>query len=230
MLVLAHRGVRSRGVSENTLEAFEEGMRQGANGIEFDLRVSKDDELIVIHDATLHRVAGDAHRVKELTLQELQSLSLRHGEKIPSLADVTSRIHAPALFDMELKCAEVAEPLIRKLKTSAALRERTIVSSFQSVLLERCLQEVPDVRRLFLIKNWPLPFRGRAFQRKLERSQPWGIAARLLVLTRRRARYLKQFGVLVGAWDLRGTAREARIMKRMDVDIAIVRDVRAARG
>lgn len=229
MLIFAHRGVHNRGVSENTLEAFEEGIRQGADGIEFDLRVSKDGELVVVHDVNLHRVAGDAHRVNELTLKELQSLTLRQGGTIPSLQDVTSRIHAPAMLDMELKHLTAVEPLLRKLKTSAVLRERTIVSSFQSAILEQFHREVPDVRRLFLIRHWPFPFRGAAFRRKIERLEPWAIAARLFLLTRRRVRYLRSLGVLVGAWDVRRTAREARAARRIGVDIAIVKHVREAR-
>ncbi len=112
MIVLAHRGVFYRGLSENTLDAFEEGIRQGADGIEFDLRVSKDGELIVIHDTNLHRVAGDAHRVTELTASELAELSLRHGGRIPTLHDVTSRIHEPAILDMELNQPDAAGPLL----------------------------------------------------------------------------------------------------------------------
>ncbi|MEK7116090.1 MAG: glycerophosphodiester phosphodiesterase family protein [Patescibacteria group bacterium] len=229
MLVFAHRGIHSRTVTENTLEAFQEAVHQGADGIEFDLRVSKDGELVVCHDANLHRVAGDAHRVEELTLAELQSIALRHGGRIPSLHDVTSTIHASMLFDMELKHADAVEPLIVKLKTSVALRERTIVSSFQPAILSRFVQEVPDVRRLFLIRNWPLPFRGKAFRRKIDRIQPWGIAAQLLILTKRRVRFLKNLGVLVGAWDRRGLPREARTARKLGVDIAIVQHVREAR-
>ncbi len=229
MLLFAHRGVHSRNVTENTLEAFEEAVHQGADGIEFDLRVSKDGELVVCHDANLHRVAGDAHRVEELTLVELQSLTLRHGGRIPSLQDVTSTIHASVLFDMELKHADAVQPLLLKLKTSAVLRERTIVSSFQPTILLRFLQEVPDVRRLFLLRNWPLPFRGAAFRRNIDRVKPWGVAAQLLILTKRRVRFLKQFGALVGAWDRRGLPREARAARELGVDIAIVRQIREAR-
>lgn len=230
MLVLAHRGVYCRGVSENTIEAFEEGIRQGADGIEFDLRVSKDGELVVVHDANLHRIAGDAHKVSEFTAAELAQIPLRHGGRILTLHDVTSQIHAPAILDMELKHRDALEPLITKLKTSATLRERTILSSFHASALLRLRRELPDVRTLFLVKRWPLPLGGKRFLKRLERLHPRGVAFPLPTITRQRIQLLKRHGLQVGAWDLRGTAREARHARSLGLDFAIVRNVREAKS
>lgn len=230
MLVLAHRGVHYRGLSENTLEAFEEGIRQGADGIEFDLRVAKDGELVVVHDANLHRVAGDAHRVGELTAGELAEIPLRQGGKIPTLHDVTSHIHAPALLDIEVKHADALEPLIVKLKTSSALRERTIVSSFNLRVIAGIRREVPDVRALLLLKRWPLPLRGRTLWRKVGAIAPWGIGLPLALLTGKRIRFLREHvHAHVAGWDSRGAAREARAARMLGVDAAIVKHVREAR-
>ncbi len=230
MIVLAHRGVFYRGLSENTLDAFEEGIRQGADGIEFDLRVSKDGELIVIHDTNLHRVAGDAHRVTELTASELAELSLRHGGRIPTLHDVTSRIHEPAILDMEVKHRDAAGPLIVKLKTSAGLRERTVVSSFNARVLADVRRETPNVRTLLLLKRWPLPFRGHAFERKVQTLRLWAVGFPISLVTPRRIRFLhEKLQIQVAAWDTRGSAQEARKMRKLGLDVAIVKHVREAR-
>lgn len=230
MLVLAHRGVHYRGLSENTIEAFEEGIRQGADGIEFDLRSSKDGELVIVHDANLHRVAGDAHRVGELTAGELAEIPLRQGGKIPTLHDVTSRIHAPALLDIEVKHPDALESLIVKLKTSAALRERTIVSSFNTHVIAGIRRDVSDVRTLLLMKRWPLPLHGRTFWQKVGSIAPWGVGLPLALLTTKRVRFLRaRIHARVAGWDSRGAIREAQKARKLGVDAAIVKHVREAR-
>lgn len=226
MIVLGHRGVHGRTSSENTIEAFQEAVRQGADGIEFDLRVSKDREIVVVHDANLHRVAGDAHKVAEFTASELAGIPLRSGGTIPTLHDVTSHIHAPAILDMEIKHRDAVDGLITKLKTSSHLRERTIVSSFHPTVLLRIRRAVPDVRILFLTMNWPLPLRGKRFFSRIERLKPWGLAFPVNILNRRRITHLKKLGLQVGAWDRRGTIREARRVRTLGLDVAIVHHVR----
>lgn len=222
MLIFAHRGFRSSGKTENTLPAFQSAVEQDADGIEFDLRLSRDGELVAVHDANLHRVAGDAHRIIELTADELTAIPLRHGGTIPTLNDITGHIHAPALLDMEVKTLEVTEHLIGKLKTSTSLRERTIVSSFHASILERVKAHAPDVRTLLLIKRWPLPLRAQRFFRRLERLAPWGVALPLPLLTRSRIRALRDCGCKAGAWDHRGTRSEARRAVRFELDFAIL--------
>lgn len=229
MIVIGHRGVHGRTCSENTLGAFHEAMRQGADGIEFDLRISKDGELVVVHDANLHRVAGDAHRVIELSAAELSRVPLRHGGNIPTLQEITTHVHAPAIFDMEIKHRDAIAPLITKLKTSTGLRERTIISSFHASVLLRVRREVTDVRTLFLMMRWPLPLQGQRFWRRIERLRPWGVAFPLPVLNRRRIAHLRRLGLHVGTWDRRGTVREAQKARALDVDLAIVRHVKEAK-
>jgi glycerophosphoryl diester phosphodiesterase len=229
MLVLGHRGVHGRTISENTIEAFHEAIRQGADGIEFDLRASRDGEMVVVHDVNLHRVAGDAHRVAELTASQLAQVSLRAGGSIPTLHDVTSHIHAPHLLDIEVKHRDVIETLIVKLGTSSALRERTIVSSFHASVLMRVRRAHPDVRTLFLVPRWPLPLQGKRFFTKLLRLKPWAVACPVQILNPKRVDHLRSYGWSVGAWDVRGTLGEARKIQRLGLDVAIVRHVREVR-
>lgn len=229
MLVLGHRGVHGNACTENTIDAFHEAVREGADGIEFDLRLSRDGEIVVVHDANLHRVAGDAHRVAELTAHELADITLRSGGAIPTLHDVTSHVHAPHVLDMEVKHRDVIEPLIVKLSTSSALRERTIVSSFHASVLLRVRRAHADVRTLFLVPRWPLPLQGKRFFTRLKRLHPWGVALPVTILNARRIAYLRSLGYRVGAWDVRGTLREARRIRALDVDVAIVNHVREVR-
>jgi glycerophosphoryl diester phosphodiesterase len=230
MMILAHRGCSGRTCTENTLEAFAVALAQGADGVELDLRVSRDGELMVVHDTNLHRIAGDAHKISELTANELAAVPLRYGGTIPTLNDVTASVHAPAILDIEVKLKDVVEVLIGKLKTSATLRERTVISSFNAAVLDRVRKEVPDVRTLLLVIRWPLPLRRSVFERRLRQLAPWGVAFSISTLNRRRVAYLRGLGLHVGGWDRRRPKQEARKACALGLDVAILRNIQEGRG
>lgn len=229
MLVFAHRGFHGRTRTENTLEAFHEAVAMGAGGIELDLRLSKDGEIVVVHDTNLHRIAGDAHRVNELSAEDLSKIPLRYGGSIVTFNEVTASIHAPIQLDVDIKESAVIEPLLRKLGTSASLRERVIVSSFQTKQLMQIRKAFPDVRTLQLLLRWPLPLRGEKLWNRVRRLNPWGIAFPLPMLNASRIAHLRTFGV-VGAWDTRFTASEAHKALDLKLDFAIVHRIREASG
>lgn len=92
--IMAHRGSRINR-PENTLAAFEEAVRVGADGIELDVHLSKDGQVVVIHDETLDRTTDGAGFVHEWTLADLQQLDAGSwfdpafaDQKIPALAEV----------------------------------------------------------------------------------------------------------------------------------------------
>ncbi len=209
--------------------AFREALQFGADGIEFDLRLSRDGQPVVVHDTNLHRVAGDAHRVSELEARMISRISLRFGGNIPTLDKVTSAIHEPAILDIEVKHFNVLNVLLSKLKTSAALRKRTVVSSFNKKVLQIIKDQMPEVRIMLLIARWPFPLRGQKLWKIIEKLKPWAIAFPLMVMTSRRVSFLKSRGFCVGAWDRRGSKGEARKAKDLKLDIAIVKQVREAR-
>ncbi len=225
MILLAHRGFPTRNFTENSLPAFQHALDLGADGIEFDVRLTKDGEMVLVHDKNLNRIAAVATPVAEMTLAELQTTSLLHGAQILSLQDVTSQVHAPCVLDIEVKDVKVVPSLIKKLHTSAALRERTVVSSFQFQVLAAIRRECPDVRTLQLIARWPLPLRGAALWHRLKNVHVWGVALPLLSVTENRIEVLREHGFCVGAWDSRSTAREARKLAQFKLDVAIVKRV-----
>jgi glycerophosphoryl diester phosphodiesterase len=128
---------------------------------------------------------------------------------------------------MEVKTRAAVDSLILKLKTSSTLRERTIVSSFFPAVLIRVQNELPDVRTLLLVR-WPF-LRVQAFHQKLATLKPWGVAFRLRLIKPRLVTKLRRMGLQVGAWDQRGTVREARQIAKLQLDIAIVHHIRETR-
>ena len=71
--VIGHRGNRAH-APENTLESFREAVTLGVDAVEFDLRVSRDDALVVMHDQTLDRTTDGSGSVAMRTVAELRSL------------------------------------------------------------------------------------------------------------------------------------------------------------
>ena len=81
----AHRGLSAL-MPENTLPAFAAACALGAHEIEFDVRLTKDNRLIVSHDALLDRISNGSGQVCDFTLQELKKLNI--GIKTTPISDV----------------------------------------------------------------------------------------------------------------------------------------------
>ena len=112
----AHRGLhsRDRSVPENSLKAFDLAAEAGY-GIELDVQLSKDGQVIVFHDDTLNRVCGIDARVDELNYAELRDLSLLDTEeKIPLFSDVLAVIRGRGPLIVELKNGRSNKELCEK--------------------------------------------------------------------------------------------------------------------
>lgn len=91
MEFIAHRGA-SYFEPENTLKAVKRALEMGADRVEVDVRLSKDKELVVIHDPTVDRTTDGTGQVEDMTLQELKKLNAGKGERIPTLQEIIEAI------------------------------------------------------------------------------------------------------------------------------------------
>ena len=142
----AHRGLHGEGVPENSLAAFEKACALGF-GIELDVQLSRDGEVMVFHDYTLVRMTGVEKKLCELTAEELGALRLANtNEKIPTLREVLSLVDGRVPLLVELKgesgdtslCPKVAELLSK-------YRGPYCIESFNPLLLRTMRREMPDV-------------------------------------------------------------------------------------
>jgi glycerophosphoryl diester phosphodiesterase len=164
-LILAHRGA-SAYAPENTLAAFELALTQGAHGVELDVKLSADREIVVMHDATVDRTTGGSGRVAHLTLAALRELDAGssfsenyNGEKIPTLEEVLESIGDRALINVELTnyttprdgLADKVCELVKRF----GLEERILFSSFLPSNLKRTRSLLPDTPRgLLALGGW----------------------------------------------------------------------------
>lgn len=102
--VAAHRGWKAK-YPENTLEAFQAALTLDVDQLETDVRVTKDGELVLIHDATVDRTTNGSGPVCALTLAELKALDAGNGAKIPTLVEFLELVkdHPTITLDIELK-------------------------------------------------------------------------------------------------------------------------------
>lgn len=129
-LVLAHRGFSEGGV-ENTISGLDAAAEAGADLVEMDVMQTKDGEFIAMHDAKLDRLADRPDAVKDLTLAELTSITVRdlqgHSDTIPSFRDYVrhaEEIGMPLLIEIKLGGADTddhVERLIAELEELGAL-------------------------------------------------------------------------------------------------------------
>lgn len=154
--VWAHRGA-SAYAPENTLEAFELAVSQGADGVELDIQMTKDGSLAVIHDETIDRVCDGSGCVADFTMKELKKFrcSRLHPEfadaRIPELGEVLSLIKPSKLtVNIELKTGIVRykgiEEAAVKLVKEMGMEDRVIYSSFHHPSLLKVKRLDPDAK------------------------------------------------------------------------------------
>ena len=128
-LIIGHRGA-SAVAPENTTAAFEAAAQAGADGIEFDVRLSSDGIPVVIHDETLYRTAGVRRRVADLSVDQLNEFD------VPSLAQVFELFQLNDLIlYLEMKEVEVAEECCRLIE-QYRFKDRVIFECFEHSALK----------------------------------------------------------------------------------------------
>lgn len=139
-LVIAHRGA-SRDAPENTISAFELALDQGADAIELDVHLSRDEQPVVIHDFSLERTTDGSGPVGARTVRELKRLDAGgwhapgfRGQRIQTLQEVLERFRDRARFWIELKGGSKVYPTIEERVVSVLeiydVVERVVVQSF----------------------------------------------------------------------------------------------------
>lgn len=154
--IWAHRGA-SGYAPENSLEAFELAVKQGADGVELDVQLSRDGELVVIHDETVDRVSDGRGEVRGFTLKELKQFRTgKHFPQyrdagIPTLREVYQLLKDTGLtVNVELKTGIFFYPGIEEkvLEETAlmGMEERVWYSSFNHYTLRRIKELNPGAK------------------------------------------------------------------------------------
>lgn len=146
-LVWGHRGA-SGYEKENTLAAFSKAIELGADGVELDVQLSKDGEMVVIHDETIDRTTNGKGYVKDYTYKELCEIS---NNEIPTLRQVYELFKDTKLeINVELKTGEFfyegIEKMVIELTEEFKMEDRVIYSSFNHLTVQNVRELRPTAR------------------------------------------------------------------------------------
>lgn len=141
--IIGHRGAPGIAL-ENSAASFKAALEAKVDIIELDVRLTADDQLVVLHDTRTTRVAVESVAVRDKTLRELQSLKLRNGERLLSLDQALDIIGSHPVM-VELKDNGCVDELLLVLGRHP--KAHIIVSSFFHDELEQLRRVAPDIPR-----------------------------------------------------------------------------------
>lgn len=139
MLKGGHRGARAY-EPENTLRSFWKAIELGVDAVELDVRRTRDNEMVAIHDASVDRTTNGKGLVSELTLKQIKQLATREGEKIPTLEEALDFLDKKVKILIELKETGFENAVVQ-LVGLKGLEKNVIIVSF----LEEALRKVREL-------------------------------------------------------------------------------------
>jgi glycerophosphoryl diester phosphodiesterase len=111
MLKIGHRGAKGY-APENTLISFQKALDMQVDGVELDVHLSSDNDIVVIHDDKVNRTTNGDGFVNQLSLHELKTLRIDDEHQIPTLAEVFDLIDRKVFINIELKGNHTAKPVV----------------------------------------------------------------------------------------------------------------------
>ena len=216
-LTFGHRGARAY-APMNTLPSFEMAAAMGAHGVEFDVRRSKDGVLVILHDPTVDGTSNGNGAVDALTFAQLRELDFGAwmgeqfaGAQIPTLDEVFELIGQRQLMNVEIKSehlssggieAQVAEVIARH-----SLASRVLVSSFNPLVVRRCIAAMPHVLRGLLVETETTFERARLLDSlQIQALHPYYPYINEAYMAQARAR-----GLAVNTWTVNDPADALRL-------------------
>lgn len=151
LLLVGHRGAKAS-EPENTLKGFKAGIKAGADAIEFDTRLTKDEKLVVIHDKTLDRTTDGKGKVSEHSLAQIRKLDAGGGEKVPTPKEALDFIikKKGKVALMEVKDRASAERIGRLAKK---YKSKVIVHAWDADILKRLHAVDKDLQTALIINH-----------------------------------------------------------------------------
>ena len=228
-LVFGHRGAR-HAAPENTHAAFELSRREGAAGVELDVRLLKSGEVVVLHDPTLTRVTGGSDRraVESSSFAETRSADVGQGERVPLLADVLDWAQAhDQLVNVEVKSdvrrrRDLVSAVIALLSRHPHAPHGVLLSSFDPRFVWRLSRALPSVPSAFLFHTKSPIARAAALvgAATFSRMGARAVHPEHVLVNEQRMQAWRSKQALVGVWTVNDDAR-ARTLAAFGVDYIV---------
>ncbi|MGZ9816324.1 glycerophosphodiester phosphodiesterase [Peribacillus simplex] len=224
-LKIGHRGA-SGYCPENTMASYNKAIELGADFLEVDINLSKDDVLVVLHDPTLDRTTNGKGNIRDYTAAELKELdagswyhSCYKNEKIPLLSEVLENFGSEVGILIELKHPssypgieqKLAEEL-GKFQEYSTSKSRIMVHSFDMESMKRFHQLMPDIPVGVLIKR-------RINDQKLKEIAEFAsfLNPKQTILSTKLQMQIQKHGMKVYTWTV-NNKKQIRMFKKMQLD------------
>ncbi len=217
-LVSAHRG-ESRHAPENTIPAIMLAIENEADYVEIDVRLTKDGQVILMHDADTKRTTDKKLVVKDSTYEELLTLDAGSwfapeyaGTRIPTLEEVIELCKGKIMLNIELKPADYSgdlETAVAKLITDNNMENQCIITSFNQRSIMMIKNENPDI-----VTGYIYTF---GYSNNIEYRYMDVLSISSRYLTRDVVTGAHRKGIIVAAWTV-NNVQEMRRMVAIGVD------------
>ncbi len=164
-LIFGHAGGKKTG-PENTLKAFKRAIELKADYIEFDVRMSKDNEIVIFHDPDTANITSVPGLVKNKTLKELKTLNVGEGEKIPTFREVIELANHKINLLLHINVPRMEEQIINLLRDYDYI-ENTIISCMVHRYLFKYQDLEPNLKLAALENLYSEEFPKWEYRRKL---------------------------------------------------------------
>jgi glycerophosphoryl diester phosphodiesterase len=228
-LIIAHRGGALES-TENTIGAFQRAFRIGADGIETDIRLTRDGTVVVYHDDTFGRVEGlpKAQRtrlISDMTYTELTAQTLipvgedTGGRRVPTLSDLLAQVHG-GLLNIELKRCAKFDDLVKK--TIAILKgyndlDRVVLEAPDLDTAKKLRKGLGSRLKLHINPEYDTTVPLRDSLKKLLKFKPHSVSISYKLLARDMVESAHRDGVEVWVWTVNDNSVAER-MRELGVD------------
>ncbi|MGM0369901.1 MAG: glycerophosphodiester phosphodiesterase [Bacillota bacterium] len=227
MLKIGHRGTAGLR-PENTRVGFEKAIELGLDMVELDIQLTKDNQIVVIHDYDLQRVAGVEAKVEDLTLAELQQIDVGSyfspkyaGQRVMTLREVIELAGDELMLNIELKMIVEREQMlieeVKEILRQENFVDRAIISSFNHYYIKKL---GPEFKTAILINSHPVDPVAM-----IESANADGIHPNYKLLTLNLLEQVQQAGYFVNTWTVNDADKLAEL-KRWGIDGIVTDDPR----
>ena len=228
--IYAHRGASGwdkQYAPENTMPAFEKAVAMGADGVELDVQLTKDGEIVVIHDEWLERLTDGKGFVRDYTLEQLRELNFNKNfpeygiQRVRTLKEVYELVKDSDIeINVELKTGIFDYPgIVEKVLALAEemnMKDRVIYSSFNHYTCVKIRELLPDARIGFLYGDVFIEVEQYVKEHGGDAIHP----AFYLLQDPIHVRKAKQLGLEINTWTV-NEEEDFRNLEKLGIDIAI---------
>ena len=209
-LNFAHRGFSAR-YPENTMLSFQKALEARCDGIELDVHLARDGEIVVFHDERLERLTNGKGFVKDMDYAELRKLKVVSSEYIPTLEEYFDLVEkTPIITNIEMKNSNFThdgmEEKIIKIVRRRKIEDKIILSSLNHFSMLKCKKLAPEIHCGFAVWDWIIDVGAYTKKHGMDSIQPehWSLTNEALA-------EIRSHGVAIHTY----TVNDAQTMKKL---------------